>query len=805
MRDDRRDSSSKHAAVRSSLARQAAQSLSQVDGPPAIDSDVSADESVQTAVEATALPDTTGTPFIRAPSGKRLSDLRPVEQSPARPKMAQRDTYAWEDASHLVEQSPAPQERRGQDSPRTSVPVGVSRLHKVEVPEMVMQPIYWTPINDTAQVVRSTWFYQDTMLPIERDVANMLEAGYVQLQVWTETWKDELASAIEVGALGEEKIAHKLWPDKMTKPVDSRPVSRRGTRRNSDLLRTATFNLIEEVLTPEQQRDRAVEVASDMIDISNGPGGADNKAAGQFSQGRQGPPRMYSQYGVIYANEREARLLSPSLMPSAYYGRRPLASYIRRGHKLGIPIVRGFDQAAWDKLHPAKKSSKAERAEHGVATSEAGDPSKKRRRTDPDLAKAERPQVTDLVLVIHGIGQKLSQRMESFHFTHAMNAFRRDVNVEVGTEQVNANFRSDMGGIIVLPVNWRHTLSFEEGGFRDGPETLGATEFGLKDITPNTLPSVRNIVSDVMLDIPYYLSHHQPKMIAAVVREANRVFQLWCTHNPGFAEYGRVHLIGHSLGSVMAVDILSRQPTSIPPQLKDPASIDLDSSVIDHFMFNTHNLFLAGSPAGFFLLLKKAQLRPRIDRASAAAEADPTSNTLAICGERGDYGCVAADNVYNIINGYDPVSYRMNATVDAEYAATLKQAWIPTTVLGWFGSKNSGWFGGSGSNSASVRMPMLPRLPSNVEMETHDFTREEIAEKRMYLLNDNGQIDYFVRYGGGPLEIQYLTMLGAHSSYWLLKDFTRMIVSEIGRPDGKDGTLFAMRAVKKPLARMKDG
>ena len=67
----------------------------------------------------------------------------------------------------------------------------------------------------------------------------------------------------------------------------------------------------------------------------------------------------------------------------------------------------------------------------------------------------------------------------------------------------------------------------------------------------------------------------------------------------------------------------------------------------------------------------------------------------------------------------------------------------------------------------------------------------------MLLLNDNGQIDFFLKYGGGPLEIQYLTMLGAHSSYWLLKDFVRMIVLECGRGLGRDGTILGMRATKK--------
>ncbi|KAK0259677.1 hypothetical protein B0A54_15600 [Friedmanniomyces endolithicus] len=808
--DGGRRSGIKPAAQSASLAKQAASSLSQVDGATVLDTSGPAGDGLQSATAVTKLPDTTGTPFIRAPSGKGPSDLRHVEPKSERPKPHAHDTYIWEDASHLVEHSPAPEERRRKESPQTSVLVGVSRLHKVEMPELVMEPIYWTPIHDTAQVMRCTWFYQDTMLPVETNVANMLEAGYVDLQVWTETWKDELSSAVEAGAAGEMKIVHRLWPEKATRPHESRPTSRRGVPEY--LLRTATMNLVEANETPEEQRAKAVEVACDIIDISSGPGGSDNKASGICTYGRQGVVRTYPQHGVIYANEREARILQPALMPSTYYGRRPLAGYIRKDHKLGVPVVRGFDQTMWDKLHPTKHSKKADKAEAGVATSASGAPPKRRRRDDPDLAKADRPVVSDLILVIHGIGQQLSHRMESFHFTHAMNTFRRDVNVEVGTDSVKARFRPGMGGIMLLPVNWRQGLSLEEGGYTDDAEDAPSNEFTLADITPDTLPSIRNIVSDVMLDVPYYMSHHQPKMIAAVIREANRVYQLWCQNNPGFASTGRVHLIGHSLGSVMAIDILSRQPTTIPAHLQDPTTLDLPTQPIDHFLFNTHNLFLAGSPAGFFLLLKKAQLRPRLDYPSAVAAADPTSNNLSICGEQGDYGCLPVENLYNVINGYDPVSYRMNAAIDRAYAASLKKAWIPTTTSSWFGSGSGSsnstsattWFAGSPSPSpittTSPNPPSLfPRQPSTQELATHNFPLEHLAETRMRLLNENGQIDYFLRYGGGPLEIQYWTMLGAHSSYWLLRDFVRKVVGEVGRGVGREGTGEGMRAQKSKV------
>ena len=87
------------------------------------------------------------------------------------------------------------------------------------------------------------------------------------------------------------------------------------------------------------------------------------------------------------------------------------------------------------------------------------------------------------------------------------------------------------------------------------------------------------------------------------------------------------------------------------------------------------------------------------------------------------------------------------------------------------------------------------RLPSQLELDVHDFSREEVAEKKAFLLNDNGQIDYFLRSAGGPLEIQYLIMLSAHSSYWTSSDFIRMLCTEIGRAPGRDNTLEEMRAV----------
>lgn len=169
-----------------------------------------------------------------------------------------------------------------------------------------------------------------------------------------------------------------------------------------------------------------------------------------------------------------------------------------------------------------------------------------------------------------------------------------------------------------------------------------SSDFSLADITPPTIPAVRNLIGDVMLDIPYYLSHHKQTMINAVVKEANRVYRLWCSNNPRFEKEGRVHIIAHSLGSVIAMDILSKQPTKLDAELEKRE---------DMFDFDTKNVFFVGSPAGFFLLLNKCGLLPRKGRNKPGAAGEDLGDGVAE--EAGTYGCLAVDNIYNVLHYSD--------------------------------------------------------------------------------------------------------------------------------------------------------
>lgn len=243
-----------------------------------------------------------------------------------------------------------------------------------------MGPIYWDPIHDVSSVVRGTWFYKETMMPVESDVANQIEEGYEYMKPWMPAYADELNSCIETGADAELKIVHKLWPVDVTSDA-----VRPATAKSKLSLLSSTTNKLS---PDERNRKRAIIAAQN----------PENRAAGVLD-GRDSPVRLYAKSSIIFANARDAQILRPNLLPSVARGRRPLAA-IRKGRTIGIPVVRGFDYKAWEKLHPAsKKPLTTSKIGEGA---DAASRSERRKSCGACLTEGTRPRATDLVLVIHG-------------------------------------------------------------------------------------------------------------------------------------------------------------------------------------------------------------------------------------------------------------------------------------------------------------------------------------------------------------------------------------------------------------------
>ncbi|KAI9650879.1 hypothetical protein NHQ30_000914 [Ciborinia camelliae] len=713
---------------------------------------------------------TTGNPFVKLPDlnrGKtRVAQYNPTndESSNDTRKSHERDTT--EDME--IEGCKA-YKHKEHSKCQVEVPVGTCRLHLVTLPGLMLKPIYWSSLYDKYSCIYATWFYKDTMCPVEPSVANQLEKGYRENECWTQTWDDQLCSAIEVGPEGEEKIAHRLWPKE--------PESKASKYDASEHILSTDPYCAARCFYGEAAAEGKVEDSD-----------AKPTAANSIS-------KKYPNSEVIYKNCEEAFILKPSLCPSAYYGRRPLTK-IRNGACVGIAVVRGFNWKAWYKLQTPKKLTTVMKAQSKTA---------KYNNTDYNKLNAcpackvqdECEKVSDLCLVIHGIGQKLSERMESFNFTYAINSFRCEMKRELMNDDVKKVLREDFSGCMVLPVNWRANLSFEDGGpQKPGDKDRTGCDYSLDDITQENIPKVRQLISDVMLDIPYYMSGHKQKMIAALTAEANRIYRLWCKNNPGFHKDGRVHVLSHSLGSAMALEVLSKQHNSVPAELSWRPNTKC-------FDFQTTNCFLAGSPCAFFLLLENKCLVPRkgIQKPGCECENGSTKDGF---GDAGTFGCLAVDNLYNIMHCNDPIAYRLNACVDASYAACLKQAEVPDSSRSFMTAVSYAMKSAAGmSQNEEIPVGEMPRpttiakMPSQMEMAVHDFSAEEMAEKKFCQLNENGQVDYVLGSRQGILTNQYVDMLSAHSSYWCSRDFIRFLCVEIGRRPGKMNTLPNMRARKK--------
>jgi len=160
----------------------------------------------------------------------------------------------------------------------------------------------------------------------------------------------------------------------------------------------------------------------------------------------------------------------------------------------------------------------------------------------------------------------------------------------------------------VLPICWRHLLDFPKQALRANrlnatrdsaddyshdlghgePEDIYESYPSLDDITVEGVPAVRSLITDLALDILLYQSAYRSHIAKIVLKEANRVYNLFVKRNPGWN--GRVSMVGHSLGSAILFDILCRQGIR-------------DRQVGRGLDFYCENFFAYGSPIGLYVLL----------------------------------------------------------------------------------------------------------------------------------------------------------------------------------------------------------
>jgi len=222
----------------------------------------------------------------------------------------------------------------------------------------------------------------------------------------------------------------------------------------------------------------------------------------------------------------------------------------------------------------------------------------------------------------------------------------------------------------------------------------------------------RSLISDLALDVLLYQSAYREQIAEIVLKESNRIFKTFMERNPEFK--GKVHIIGHSLGSAIMFDILCRQreksreqrqprnplrfwPSQDRYEAKDPKALEFD--------FDVDDFYCLGSPIGLFQMLKGRTIAARSLPDALASQSplnpdymeDPflaaAANSDSYANERVspitrlpfNVSSPKVAQLFNIFHPSDPIAYRLEPLVTTALSALKPQA-LPYTKKGMFGS-----------------------------------------------------------------------------------------------------------------------
>ncbi|KAJ5400418.1 hypothetical protein N7465_010907 [Penicillium sp. CMV-2018d] len=653
----------------------------------------------------------------RKPSiiGQKKADQKPLPSPKKFIPFPGRDSQSIETTfQKLSDIEDARQQNQPRDSEPvlTKVPVNEDFLFNVDVKQRELSPTYW--IGPVYEVRRGTWFIQDgsSLKPCEENLATQLEEGYIKLCPWRSQSPEQNSQTNEGDRSGQIKSV----PINTHEP-DPRPPQ--STNPNSPPRGTGNdFNTTGPTVEPQQYRlfgaymNRIVGYQdSTTAWLMN------DDFMSRFStsvyQKLGGVPGTKLVRGFEPRKPKETpEVKGPKQKPLGESAARDLNDVLKEKTEKATDTLKSTSTDKFENYESRPKST-LERQMSSLAgePQNPADLEEQARRQEEqemeesrevDSADRER-EVDHLVLVTHGIGQRLGLRLESINFIHDVNVLRKTLKtVYKGSPDLQALNSalpdSDKNcRVQVLPVCWRHLLDFPYRGVRQNRKELDLTDAdaleddaypSLSDITLESVPAVRNLISDLAMDVLLYQSGYCEHISNIVIQECNRILRLYRKQNPSFK--GSVSLCGHSLGSAILFDILCHQPGTNTRQngaSKGMAQESDDSTPkgSSAFDFDCEEFFCLGSPIALFQMLKGktiggySALGPRSRKNALDVEIDLDSHGPghALSDNPGIISTPKCRDLYNIFHPSDPVSYRVEPLISPAMA-TLKPQPLPS-------------------------------------------------------------------------------------------------------------------------------
>jgi hypothetical protein len=432
----------------------------------------------------------------------------------------------------------------------TKVPVNEDYLFDVEIETRELAPSYWLgPVYD---VKRGTWFTPDGEA-VDEGLAMQLEEGYLKVKPWKFGKPDEKRAVSQPRA----------------RPLSLGPSSGDDHRKElARLNRDSTSNPV----TPKSSYDNLQKEALKQSNDSN-PGDASTASNAPADLPRT--HRLFGAHlnsTVTYQDETTAWMLTDDMwsrMGSTLYQR-----FAGGAHYAGYKYIRGYTDPKEKKKQPtlakgapdAKQTDRpatpamAYGSDHGKQSdSEANtdgetsehersmSPSQTRRRNlerqvsslmtsskpeyeqqqEEEMRKREEKEMREdyktqhgseqdreiehLLLVTHGIGQRLGMRMESINFIHDVNTLRKSLKSVYSTspdlQALNAETESETKNnrIQVIPIIWRHLLDFPKQSLKHNRKEH---DLGDLDHEDEEYPNLEDItVEGLSYDQSWRLNH----------------------------------------------------------------------------------------------------------------------------------------------------------------------------------------------------------------------------------------------------------------------------------------------------------
>lgn len=230
------------------------------------------------------------------------------------------------------------------------------------------------------------------------------------------------------------------------------------------------------------------------------------------------------------------------------------------------------------------------------------------------------------------------------------------------------------------------------------------TDPSLEDITVEGVAFARSLISDLALDVLLYQSAYREQIVEIVLWESNRIYKIFKERNPEFN--GKVHIVGHSLGSAIMFDILCRQkeissavaPLRTPLRGRTSSTDQYEPSEPKDlaFDFEVEDFYCLGSPIGLFQMLKGRTISARNHPNAMPSESplnpdymdDPfldlppqafaNQRVSPVTGLPFNVSSPKIGQLFNIFHPSDPISYRLEPLI-SPMMTTLKPQVLPYT------------------------------------------------------------------------------------------------------------------------------